>query len=303
MSPVVDSTRSPTRASAYRLGSVGGARAYPVTRAPNECNSRHSQLPLKPVWSVMKTRLSRQKSGLTFAPFACCRRPSALLLSSYPSIGRGRRENELAAMESFGKATVGAAFEPAQAHDRKQILGPEPRLFSLRAKRLHDRFHLLPRQLGGQGHVGVRRGEVAVVLRDLVLPDGMVPEGLPGDLAQQCVVLMPVGAVMREHPVRIDGGSEVFEMRLHLLEMGGQVAVRQVVHADLAARRPRNESLRRPQGFAAALRVRSQHQPVHTQAWVVLLERQKGAATTNLDVVAVRADAQDIQALAGTRRD
>src|SRR4029079_8521266 len=63
MSPLVVSTNSPMRAREKRLGCVGGSSAYPATRAPKEFKSMHSQLPLKPVCPVMKTRLFRQKFG------------------------------------------------------------------------------------------------------------------------------------------------------------------------------------------------------------------------------------------------
>ena len=57
----------------------------------------------------------------------------------------------------------------------------------------------------------VRRAEVAVVLRDLVLEDQVVAERVPRQLRSQAVVLMQIRAAVREDQVRRD-------LRLQLLE-------------------------------------------------------------------------------------
>src|SRR3972149_1892304 len=50
-----------TRQRSYRLGSVGGARAYPVTFAPRVCSHIDNHAPLNPVWPVTETRFPAQK--------------------------------------------------------------------------------------------------------------------------------------------------------------------------------------------------------------------------------------------------
>ena len=57
-----------TCACSNRFGSVGGSSAYPVTSAPSAFSHSDSQLPLKPVCPVRKTRRPFQKAiGLRMA--------------------------------------------------------------------------------------------------------------------------------------------------------------------------------------------------------------------------------------------
>ena len=54
------STRLPIFAASYRLGSVGGGNANPVTFAPRRVNHNDIQPPLKPVCPVTSTRFPFQ---------------------------------------------------------------------------------------------------------------------------------------------------------------------------------------------------------------------------------------------------
>ena len=60
-------------------------------------------------------------------------------------------------------------------------------------------------------HEGVRRAHVAVVLRDLVLEDQVVAEGVPGELAAEPVVLVQVGALVGEDQVGREVGLQPLE--------------------------------------------------------------------------------------------
>src|SRR5450830_1416659 len=70
MSPKRDCMPWATEPTSNKLTGVPGGRAKPQTSAPMACSHRLSQLPLKPVWPVKKTRLPRQKVGLVISvPF------------------------------------------------------------------------------------------------------------------------------------------------------------------------------------------------------------------------------------------
>ena len=74
----------------------------------------------------------------------------------------------------------------------------------LARERREDQFDLLARQLLGDGDEDVRRTEVAVVLRDLVLEDQVVAERVPRELADEAVILVEVMPRVREDQIGID---------------------------------------------------------------------------------------------------
>ena len=103
-------------------------------------------------------------------------------------------------------------------------------------------------ELLAQRHEDVRRAEVAVVLRDLVLEDQVVAEGVPGQLGDEPVVLMAIGAGVREDDVGGDARAELVE---ELLELGPdvrEVRLAERAHDDLrtVAREGRGARARLP---------------------------------------------------------
>ena len=102
-------------------------------------------------------------------------------------------------------------------------------------KASRDRAHLALRRGGLEGHVDVGPTEVAVELGDLVLEDEAVAEHLPGQLAQEPVVLVGVAAPRTQHEVGLERGVAGEPL------LGGRAEERQVavpqpaeLHLDLA---------------------------------------------------------------------
>src|SRR5262249_28812773 len=89
----------------------------------------------------------------------------------------GPRPAGLAAMEALGVAGD-VAFRAPDAHQAEEGLALIPVLELLAFEVLREEVELGPDVLGAEGDVEVRRGEVAVVLGDLVLEDQVVAEGV-----------------------------------------------------------------------------------------------------------------------------
>src|SRR4051812_15345930 len=70
-SAYMERTSDPTSACINRLGLVGGSSAYPVTFAPSASSHSDSQLPLKPVCPVTKTRRPFQNEWLSMVRRDC----------------------------------------------------------------------------------------------------------------------------------------------------------------------------------------------------------------------------------------
>src|ERR1041385_1171316 len=113
-----------------------------------------------------------------------------------------RLQQNLAAVESLGPATRGVALDAAQPEHRLEGLGAEPTFAGLGGVVAENEVDLAAR--GGlverYGEVGV--AEVALVLGDLVLEDQVVAKRRPGQLGDQRVVLVEIGAMVGEHDVR-----------------------------------------------------------------------------------------------------
>ena len=150
---------------------------------------------------------------------------------------------------------------------------------------------LLLRDRRGQRHEEVRRPEVAVELRDLVLEDQVVAERVPGQLAGKPVVLVEVVAGVGEDELRVDPALQLLEELLDLAARVGEEAVPEPV--DLDARRARRRR-GRPAALARASSPRSPEAASTTQSTsrpgFERVERQQRSAAADLDVVGVAAD-------------
>ncbi len=74
----------------------------------------------------------------------------------------------------------------------------------------------------------VRRAEVAVELRNLVLQNQVIPERVPGQIRQHAVILVPVVPIVRQHEVR-STRLQRLEDRLDLGAVVGEEAVAEAV--------------------------------------------------------------------------
>src|SRR5262249_10711196 len=137
---------------------------------------------------------------------------------------------DLADRERLGPRRV--ALDAAEAEDRLERRGPEPRARRLAGERGEDVLHLSPRHRVGKGHVEVGRRELALVLGDLVLEDEVVAPGVPREARDLRVVLMQVVAVVREDDVGGDASLERLERVLELGADPGEVALAEVMDVD-----------------------------------------------------------------------
>ena len=81
----------------------------------------------------------------------------------------------------------------------------------------------------------VRRAQVAVVLRDLVLEDQMVAKRVPGQLRDEAMILVQIAAPVREDQVRGDLALEALEVLLDLGAVVREEAVAERLGHDRAA--------------------------------------------------------------------
>ena len=98
---------------------------------------------------------------------------------------------------------AGRGLHAADTQQRAEQLVVEPVLPRLTREVLVDEAELVGDDRLGERDEDVRRPDVPVVLRDLVLEDHVVAKGVPGELAREPVILMEVVTGVREDEIRI----------------------------------------------------------------------------------------------------
>src|SRR5262249_36477447 len=163
-------------------------------------------------------------------------------------------------------------------------------------------LHLLPGDGLGEVDEEIRRSQVPLVLGDLVLEDQVVAERVPGELGHQPVVLVEIFATVGQDEV---GRVLPFELLEELLDLGadvGEEAVAEILADDFLLSRLGEEPSRALECLGLPLAGRcSEHAPRHFRSAILLEQPQQRAAAPDLDVVAVRAQAQDFQGRAALR--
>ena len=153
-----------------------------------------------------------------------------------PGFGSTWTEDQLRSIERFRVTRGGARLHAAESEQGAERLFVEPVLTSLRAEDLEQDLDLPVHVRRVQRHERVRRAEIAVPLRDLVLENRVVPKSVPGELADQSVVLVQVAPVVREDQVRPRLALQLLEDGLQLRARVGKETVAKFLEPDLRRR-------------------------------------------------------------------
>ena len=139
----------------------------------------------------------------------------------------------------------------------------------------------------------VRSGQIAVVFRDLVFENEVIPPGVPGQLADESMILMEIMPIVREDDVRVDESLQVLEDVLDLATEVREEAVSKSMddHVRPACRLQKDVPALPRLRLAHALR--TQHDPRHLELRLCTCQRQQRGPTADLDVVRMRSDQED----------
>src|SRR5262245_23976247 len=200
-------------------------------------------------------------------------------------------ECQLAGVECLGEAAWRIAFHAAQAHQAAEGVGGEPGARPLRRKRLQQRTDLPVDHRLRQRHVQVRLTQIAVVLRDLVLEDQVVAKSVPGKLREDAMILVSILEAMRQDDIGVEVRFQHLEAILDFGPMPRKVAAAE--RMDLERELPWAQQARESGfGLPAALALRREHGAMEPDLRVGGPPALQRPAAADLDVVAVRAEAQ-----------
>src|SRR5262245_37973649 len=116
-------------------------------------------------------------------------------------------------------------------------------LVALAAERRLEVFDLAVNRATVEGHETVRRSKIAVVLRDLVFENPVIPPGIPGEIRKYPMVLVAVLPVVRQNQIRVDLSLEILERVLNGGFVGEKTVVK-FVNGHVALRRAFEEQRR-----------------------------------------------------------
>src|SRR5579863_3381324 len=125
----------------------------------------------------------------------------------------------------------------------------------------------------------------------------MIAEGIPREFRKQAVVLMRVAAPLREDHIRLDEALQLLEKILYLSPTVGQKTVAILLQYDLFFASC-GEHLCGLCGFLAAGASGTENDPVKLQSRENLLEMQQRTTTTNLNIIRMRAQTEQLNRVA-----
>ena len=143
--------------------------------------------------------------------------------------------------------------------------------------------------------IDIGASKVPIPLGNLILKDHMVAKRVPGQPRDLAMILVGVIATVREYDVRIDLAFDRLEFVLELSALIGEVAVAKAAQIDLRARRTAQKPIGRLRCFILARSDGAEDHPTNIECDAPLDPIEDRAAATYLDIVRVRAQAENAQ--------
>jgi hypothetical protein len=206
-------------------------------------------------------------------------------------------------VECLGVAIDCSTLYSTKSEQAEESLFAEPVLPPLCSENVEQPFAFAPGRARAQGHVQVRLAEISVPLRNLVLENELVTEGVPRQVGHYSVVLVPVVARVGEDDIRSKLASQTLERILDRIEMGREIAVAEFVQADCLARCWSKELPRSELGLARTGSSGAPDNPSEFRSRSSARQLRQRATAPNLDVVRMRADAKDLERRSRPRED
>src|SRR5262245_22753991 len=135
--------------------------------------------------------------------------------------------------------------------------------------------------------------EVPFVFGDLVLCDQMIAESVPGQLADEAVILVEVFGARGEDQIRLHLGLDLLESILDLRADEREVAFPERIDFHLGAPGGGEEVGRAAAGLRGALAIAGEDFPADGRARTLREQPQDGPPATDFQVIAVRREAED----------
>ncbi|HQK17298.1 MAG TPA: hypothetical protein PLJ27_07585, partial [Polyangiaceae bacterium] len=183
-------------------------------------------------------------------------------------------------------------FDAANPKESVEGIGRKPRATVLTLEALADVRHFPAARRPIQLNIEVWRPQVSVVLDDLVFEDQVIPEGVPGQFADQPMVLVQVMTVVRENDVGLENALQLLEGVLDFRADVREVAVPKSLGDDRLLRAFSQKHLRALDRFLGPRGLGAENDPVNLRAFQFREQTEDCSAAADLDIVAMRPEKQ-----------
>src|SRR5206468_3993410 len=182
-------------------------------------------------------------------------------------------------------AAGSVTFYPPQAHEGEKSVFLEPALAALRLKGFHEVANFLFAGLGVEMHKYVGPSHVAVVFWDLVFQYQMIAKGIPCQVRQHPVILMPVVATMRQYQVGFKPFADRFKPVLDRRPLTWKVALAKPLDSHVFHPGTPQKRLCAALRLGSPNRIPTEYHPTELGRGICLHQLQNGAAATDFDIV------------------
>jgi hypothetical protein len=163
----------------------------------------------------------------------------------------------------------------------------------LSAEDIKQGLTLSLRLFAGQRNVKIGASQVAVPLWDLVLQNQLTPEGVPGEVRHDAVILVPVIARVGEYNVRCELARDSLERVFNGRKIGGEVPITKSMESHRIIRGGPEKFLSSASSLARSRIGGAPDDPSKFVTRGRLRQLGNRGSATYLDVIRVRAEAQD----------
>src|SRR5215469_2120744 len=202
--------------------------------------------------------------------------------------------DRLAAIKAFSKSAFGLCFHPPDSKNGAKRIFGKPWLAGLGVERTQNVRDLTLAKRLIETHEEIGCSPIAIVLRNFIFEDQVIPEGVPRQLRNQPVILMEIVAMVSEDEI----GLKIALDRLHeFLDGPPLVREKTVAKASNYNARPSRCLEKQPRGlagFSFSLRRGTENDPVELEIGIFPRQAKNRAAATDLNIVAVRAKTQNL---------
>ena len=186
-----------------------------------------------------------------------------------------------------------STLHSAKPQQSEESLFAEPVLCALRSENIDQRFALSVSSALAQGYIQVRPAQISVPFRNLVFENELVAEGVPGQVRDNSMVLVPVVARMSKDDVWTEVPGKALELVLDCGELRREIAVAKFMQLDRTLGCGAEEFPSPASGFGRARSGRAPHNPTEFRTRLSPCQLRERSAAANLDVVRVSAETQN----------
>ena len=176
----------------------------------------------------------------------------------------GRLQHDLSAIEALGVFPRRPRLHTTEPQQRPEEVRRKPIFISLSLKMGHEQADLFLAGRVVQVNEEIGGTHIAVPLRDFIFEDEVIPEGIPGQLRHDPMILVEIVPVMSEHDIRRLVGLQLFKELLDLFRSIWEEAGLEAFDGDVSLVGMLQEAFSTHRGLSVSFAAGAEYDPAHS---------------------------------------